>query len=81
MTTEDLQRIINALIDARNAANWEGLFTSDVRAVTMEHRQKKIYLPLDEVICKLRKDMDRRTSKKKRNRKPKFRRAFTPYAD
>lgn len=68
METAELVKVLNVLKDARDASDWRGRFTHDIRVATIEHRQVKIAIPLDEAIGKLQKELDSRTRKRKAKR-------------
>lgn len=79
MNKQDLLQIFNTLIDVRKASNWQGKFTSEIRHATVDHRMQKIATPLDEVIKKLRKELDNRNRKRNTKRVPTVQRL--PYKD
>lgn len=79
MRKRDLERTLNRLRSARDAADWRGRFTHDIRVATIEHRQKEIAQPLDEAISIVQKALDRIAKKRKA---PGLRGiAYTPYSD
>ena len=79
MRKRELERALNRLRTARDASDWRGKFTRDIRIATMEHRQKNIAAPLDEVISLLERALDKAKQKRKA---PGIRGvAYTPYAD
>jgi len=79
MRKRDLERALNKLRTARDASNWSGKFTQDIRAATLRHRQTQIAEPIDEVIALLQRALDKAKQKRKA---PGLRGcAYTPYAD
>lgn len=68
----ELQRILNKLRSARDASNWQGKFTQDIRIATMTFRQTQIADPIDVAITALQKELD------KRDRKTKYKRNIQP---
>lgn len=72
MRKSELERALNRLRSARDASNWQGKFTAEIRQATVTHRMEEIAKPIDEVISLVQKALD------KRNRKPHHRHAATP---
>lgn len=68
MDTTELQALVNQLKDIREAANWSGKFTVEVREATRAFRYEKIAHPLDDVIAKLETELKRRTRKRSKRR-------------
>lgn len=65
MRRAQLERALNRALTARDASDWRGKFTLDIRTATMNYRQQQIAEPLDEVISFLRKELDKATRKRK----------------
>lgn len=79
MNTDELQAMLNKLKDVRDAANWQGKFTAEVRIATRDYRRAKLAHPLDEVITQLEAELRRRGRKRrKRLAAPEYR---PPYND
>jgi hypothetical protein len=80
MDTNELQTLLNKLKDIRNAANWAGKFTFEIRDATRELRYDKIAHPLDEVIEAFEAELRKRRRKraKRRPAAPEYR---APYTD
>jgi hypothetical protein len=68
METAALIRLLNALKAARDASDWRGRFTSEIRNATASYRFEHIAKPLDEAIAELQKELDSRPKKCKRRR-------------
>ena len=69
METAALIQVLNAMKTARDASDWRGLFTSEIRNATVEHRLTRIAKPLDDAINELQKELDTRRQKPKHRRK------------
>lgn len=66
MRKSELIRALNAVKDARDAANWQGIFTADIRNATAIYRKGQIFDPLNEVAKTLQKELDRLNRKRYR---------------
>lgn len=64
MNKKELIQVLNAVISARDAANWQGLFTRDVRQATATYRKAQIFDPLDEAAANLQKELDKRSNRR-----------------
>lgn len=65
MDTVELQAILNVVKDARDAVNWQGKFTEEIRNETKQFRITKVFHPLDLVAAKLQLELDKRNRKRK----------------
>jgi hypothetical protein len=79
MDTAELQRHVNGLREIREAANWVGKFTPEIRAATKTHRYERIAHPLDAIIQDLEAELLKRARKRTRVNQPRTYRA--PYND
>lgn len=68
METPALIRLLNVLKEAREASDWRGRFTSEIRTATAQHRLERIAKPLDAAIAELKKELDSRPKPCKRRR-------------
>lgn len=66
MRKSELIRTLNAVKGARDAANWQGIFTADIRNATAIYRKGQIFDPLDEAAKVLQKELDRLNRKRYR---------------
>lgn len=62
----ELERALNRLRSARDASNWQGKFTADIRRATVTHRMEEIAKPLDEVIALFEHELKRVDRKKRK---------------
>lgn len=81
MDTLTLIRILNAMRDAHEAANWQGKFTADIREATKDHRLTKIAEPLQKAIDEAQKEVDKRSRRRVRLTNIKQRSYRAPYKD
>jgi hypothetical protein len=68
MKRSELIVTINTLKDVQQAANWQGMFTPEIRQATFDLRLVKISHPLTELINKLEKELARIEHKRKKRR-------------
>lgn len=80
MRKSELERALNRLRSARDASNWQGKFTADIRQATVTHRMEEIAKPLDEVISLVERALDKRT-RKRHHRKTETAQYRAPYKD
>lgn len=66
MRKSELERALNRLRKARNASNWQGQFTAEIRQATVTLRMEEIAKPLDEVISLIERALDNRKPKRYR---------------
>lgn len=79
MRKSELERALNRLRSARDASNWQGKFTAEIRQATVTHRMEEIAKPLDEVISLVERALDKRNTK--RHRKHVVTERRLPYKD
>lgn len=79
MNKRTLERTLNRLRTARDASNWQGRFTAEIREATKEHRMEQIAKPLDEAIKEVERELDKLRNKRKL--KPEAITLRTPYID
>lgn len=65
MNKRTLERTLNRLRTARDASNWQGRFTAEIREATKEHRMEQIAKPLDEAIKEVERELDKLRNKRK----------------
>ncbi|AMW36177.1 hypothetical protein [Xanthomonas phage XAJ2] len=88
MNKTEAGTILNKLRTARDASNWEGKFTSEIRSATLQHRLTNIAEPLDIAIKMVEHELERLRNRSKVNRKAqrkaerdKQRPTYSQYAD
>ena len=82
MNTADLQRHVNGLKEIRDAANWAGKFTAEIRTATKALRYECIAHPLDSIIQDLEAELLKRARKKQPRRSVAIMSAYrAPYTD